>query len=73
MLGEGLLTSEGDFHLRQRRMIQPAFHRQLVAEFGEAMTHYAWQTGERWQAGETVDMSREMMSLTLAIVGNNFV
>ncbi len=69
LLGEGLLTSEGERHLRQRRMIQPAFHRQLVAAFGEAMTHYAEQTGARWRAGEIVDMSREMMSLTLAIVG----
>ena len=69
LLGEGLLTSEGDFHLRQRRMIQPAFHRELVAAFGEAMTHYARQTGDRWRDGEAVDMSREMMSLTLAIVG----
>lgn len=69
LLGEGLLTSEGEFHLRQRRLMQPAFHRQRLAAYGEAMTHYAVETRERWQAGETYDIHEEMMRLTLAIVG----
>ena len=69
LLGEGLLTSEGDFHLRQRRLMQPAFHRQRVAAYGEAMTHYAAQTSDRWRDGETLDVAEEMMRLTLAIVG----
>ncbi len=69
LLGEGLLTSEGEFHLRQRRLMQPAFHRQRVAAYGEAMTHYAVQTRDRWRAGETRDIHAEMMRLTLAIVG----
>ena len=69
LLGEGLLTSEGEFHLRQRRLIQPAFHRQRVAAYAEAMTNYASQTAGRWQAGETRDIHEEMMRLTLAIVG----
>ncbi len=37
LLGEGLLTSEGEVHLRQRRLIQPAFHRQRIAAYGAAM------------------------------------
>ena len=69
LLGEGLLTSEGEFHLRQRRLIQPAFHRQRVVAYGESMTYYAAQARERWQGGETRDMHAEMMRLTLAIVG----
>src|SRR5262249_10327269 len=40
LLGEGLLTSEGDFHLRQRRLIQPAFHRQHIAAYGESMVQF---------------------------------
>src|SRR5437773_2482555 len=40
-LGEGLLTSEGDFHLRQRRLAQPAFHRQRIAAYGSVMPSYA--------------------------------
>lgn len=69
LLGEGLLTSEGDFHRRQRRLAQPAFHRQRVASYATLMTDYAAQTSERWQDGETRDISGEMMRLTLAIVG----
>lgn len=69
LLGEGLLTSEGEFHRRQRRLAQPAFHRQRVASYAEMMTDRAVRTRERWQDGETLDISHEMMRLTLAIVG----
>lgn len=69
LLGEGLLTSEGDFHRRQRRLAQPAFHRQRIASYGKVMTHYAGRTADRWRDGETLDIADEMMRLTLAIVG----
>jgi cytochrome P450 len=69
LLGEGLLTSEGEFHRRQRRLAQPAFHRARIASYATAMTDYASQTRERWRDGETLDISEEMMRLTLAIVG----
>jgi cytochrome P450 len=69
LLGEGLLTSEGDFHLRQRRLAQPAFHRQRVTAYGATMATYAAARRDRWRPGETIDAHREMMALTLAIVG----
>lgn len=69
LLGQGLLTSEGDFHLRQRRLVQPAFHRQRMAGYAEVMTACAARTANRWQDGARVDMAQEMMRLTLAIVG----
>jgi cytochrome P450 len=69
MLGEGLLTSEGDFHRRQRRLAQPAFHRHRIASYAEVMTNYTIRIRERWHDGMTLDMSEEMMRLTLAIVG----
>jgi cytochrome P450 len=69
LLGEGLLTSEGEFHRRQRRLSQPAFHRQRIASYAGVMTEYAMRTSDRWQDGDTLDMSLEMMRLTLAIVG----
>jgi cytochrome P450 len=68
LLGEGLLTSEGSFHRRQRRLAQPAFHRQRVQGYGTVMTHYANQVRQTWQEGSTLDMDHEMMRLTLAIV-----
>lgn len=67
-LGEGLLTSEGEFHHRQRRLVQPAFHRQRVAAYGTVMAEYAAHARARWQDSTTVDMAQEMMRLTLAIV-----
>ncbi len=69
LLGEGLLTSEGDFHRRQRRLAQPAFHRPRVAAYAELMTGYAARTAARWHDGQTLDLSHEMMELTLSIVG----
>ncbi|MEK6325204.1 MAG: cytochrome P450 [Acidobacteriota bacterium] len=68
-LGESLLTSEGEFHRRQRRLAQPAFHRQRINAYAAVMTDYAVQTRQRWREGETLDISQEMMRLTLAIVG----
>ena len=69
LLGEGLLTSEGDFHRRQRRLAQPAFHRLRIASYADVMTAHASQTGRSWNDNETLDISEEMMRLTLGIVG----
>jgi len=68
-LGESLLTSEGEFHRRQRRLAQPAFHRQRINAYAEIMTHHAARTRERWREGEILDIWQEMMRLTLAVVG----
>jgi len=68
-LGESLLTSEGEFHRRQRRLAQPAFHKQRIAAYASVMTDYALATRERWCEGETLDIAQEMMRLTLGIVG----
>lgn len=69
LLGEGLLTNEGASHLRQRRMIQPAFHRQRIANYANAMIEYGEKMADEWQDGEEYDISKEMMRLTLNIVG----
>lgn len=69
LLGEGLLTNETEFHLQQRRMIQPMFHRRRIAGYGDVIADYATRASDRWQAGETRDIAEEMMRLTLAIVG----
>lgn len=69
LLGQGLLTSEGAVHLRQRRLMQPAFHRDRVAGFGRVMVSYADRMRSAWTDGGTFDISREMNRLTLSIVG----
>jgi cytochrome P450 len=68
VLGQGLLTSEGDFHLRQRRLIQPIFHRQRIAGYGESMVQAAASHSARWAEGQVLDMHAAMMALTLTIV-----
>jgi len=69
LLGEGLLTAEGAQHRRSRLMQQPAFHRERVAGYADAMVACAAATDARWQPGATVDMATEMHRLTMAIVG----
>jgi cytochrome P450 len=69
LLGEGLLTSEGEFHRRQRRLAQPAFHRQRIAAYGEVMVEEALRLRNNWQPGQVIDMAQAQMGLTLAIVG----
>ncbi|HTW67096.1 MAG TPA: cytochrome P450 [Bryobacteraceae bacterium] len=68
LLGEGLLTSEGQHHLRQRRLVQPAFHRERLAGYAAAMSERAVRWRERWQNGSTLDISTEMPHLTLSVV-----
>ena len=67
-LGEGLLTSEGDFHRRQRRLSQPAFHPQRVTSYADAMARFADEMVGAWRDGETVDLHEEMMEVTLRVV-----
>ena len=68
VLGEGLLTSEGELHKRQRRLAQPAFHRDRIQRYGEVMVEKAVDARERWRDGEEIDVAHEMMRLTLAVV-----
>src|SRR5215469_15261069 len=72
-LGQGLLTNDGESWLQQRRLMQPAFHRQRLAAFGTLMTNATNAMLERWDArddpAQPLDVAQEMMRLTLSIVG----
>ncbi len=68
LLGEGLLTSEGEFHKRQRRLVQPAFHRERLIGYSASMVDAAAQCRRQWSPGDRLDLAREMTRLTLAIV-----
>jgi len=69
VLGEGLLTSRGEKHVRQRRATAPAFHKQQIEAYTTAMVECADHAVSAWRDGETLDVHAEMMRLTLAIVG----
>lgn len=67
LLGDGLLTSEGEHHLRQRRMIQPEFHRQHVARYADTMVEVATSRVATWRDGAAVDVHKEMSAVALSI------
>ncbi|MGB7437995.1 MAG: cytochrome P450 [Candidatus Acidiferrum sp.] len=69
LFGNGLLTSEGEFWLRQRRMMQPAFHRNRIANYAGTMAGCATRLAESWRPGQQIDLHDAMMRLTLQIVG----
>ena len=75
VLGNGLLTAEGDFWKRQRRIAQPGFHRQKIVGFAQSMVRAAEATADRLEAkrGQTLDISAEMSRLTLRIVGETLL
>ncbi len=67
-LGNGLLTNEGDFWKRQRKLAQPAFHSRRIEGYADVMVDYAQRMLSGWHTGETRRLDREMMKLTLNIV-----
>ncbi len=73
LLGDNLVVSEGDFWLRQRRLAQPAFHRQRLTGYAEVMADATAGTLARWDdfaaAGNVIDLAAEMSRLALAIAG----
>ncbi len=68
LLGEGMITSEGEAHRAQRQVAQPAFHRQRVSDYAEKMVAEATFLRESWRHGQELDIAREMMQLTLRTV-----
>jgi cytochrome P450 len=68
LVGNGLLTSEGEFHLRQRRLVSPAFHRAQIMSYATIMLDATREFREPWKHGQSLDMNAAMMRLTLSIV-----
>jgi cytochrome P450 len=68
LLGEGLITSDGETHKRQRRIAAPAFHRRRIQAYGSVMVERAAAMRALWQAGVEQNIAAEMMRLTLQVV-----
>jgi cytochrome P450 len=67
-LGEGLFSQEGATHLQQRRLMQPAFHRERLEGYAQTMTHHAGRMAQNWAQNPQRDLISDMMHLTLDIV-----
>ena len=67
-LGKGLLTSEGEFWRGQRKLAQPAFHRDRIANYARVMVEFTERMLEPWRDGQVRDVQADMMRLTLEIV-----
>jgi cytochrome P450 len=68
LLGNGLLTSQGELHRQQRRLMNPSFPRHRIEALGEAVTSCTDRVVRHWMDGATIDVSQEMLRLTLAII-----
>jgi enediyne biosynthesis protein E7 len=72
LLGNGIMTSEGDFWRRQRRMMQPSFHRRVIDQFSRLIHDVNEKFAERWAAkaaaGEPINLTDDVSELTLEIV-----
>jgi cytochrome P450 len=69
LLGNGLLTSEGEAHREHRKLVAPAFAHQRVSRYAEVMTEHTSAAQSAWREGQRIDIAKEMMRLTLGIVG----
>jgi cytochrome P450 len=69
VLGDGLLTIDGDYHRQQRRLVQPAFHKRRIESYANVMTQYTEEMLTTWQPSTEIDMSQAMQQLTLRIIG----
>jgi cytochrome P450 len=68
LFGQGLLTSEGEFWTRQRRLSQPAFHRDRIAGYAKVITDFAGRGLAKWKPGEVRPVHLDMMRLTTEVV-----
>lgn len=68
ILGNGLVTSEGDFWKRQRKLIAPAFHHQNIKRYADLIVAYSQDMAQTWHDGDVCDIHQEMMLLTQRII-----
>ena len=71
LLGNGLVTSEGDYHDRQRRLIQPKFHSKQIRSYSDVMIGCAINMCNKWKDGTVVDIHNEMIQVTSTIISKS--
>jgi len=73
LLGDGLFTSDGDYWRRQRRIIQPAFHRDQIMTYAEAMHELSMKMVNRWKDEKEIELTTEMTDVTLRIISKTML
>lgn len=69
IVGNGLVSSNGAFHKRQRRLMQPAFHRQQIAGYAQIMSDFLAERAEAWRPGQVLSVHDEMHEIALTLIG----
>ncbi len=69
IIGNGIFTSEGEFHRRQRKIMAPSFQPRRIAGYADTMAYYSELIQKSWREAETLDVSQEMTNLTMSIIG----
>jgi len=69
VIGDGIFSSEGDFHRHQRKLMAPSFQPRHIASYAESMGHYGEQIQQTWPDGSSIDVNRQMTNLTMSIIG----
>ena len=65
LIGDGLLTTDGDFHRWHRRLLQPAFSKRRVENYADMIVQYTCESIDRWQPGAEIDIARDLQALIL--------
>jgi cytochrome P450 len=68
-IGDGIFSSEGDFHRHQRKLMAPSFQPRHIAGYADSMGHYGEQIQQSWPDGSIIDVNRQMTNLTMSIIG----
>src|SRR5213082_2043805 len=68
-IGDGIFSSEGDFHRHQRKLIAPPFQPRHIASYADIMGHYGEQIQQTWPDGGVIDVNQQMTNLTMSIIG----
>jgi cytochrome P450 len=68
-IGDGIFSSEGDFHLHQCKLMAPSFQPRDIAGYAESMGQYGEQIQQTWADGEIIDINQQMTRLTMSIIG----
>ncbi len=69
MDGNGLFISEGEFHRHQRKLMAPVFQPRHIASYADTIVRYGERIQQEWSEGETIDLNKQMISLTMSIIG----